>query len=149
MNDIRTGRPPESSTTPRNPRALQPDRPTVSLVSVADELSPGDLRAFVDRAARWQHLGVELVVVCASRSIAESTVSAISGGARLIYGPARATQAELRAVGISAATGAIVMLVDDPRTTDDEDQWIEHVMLTATLERPLDSLDVDREAPRA
>lgn len=116
---------------PPSVRAHHDGRPSVSVVSVASDDGATLLRNMADRAAGWQRLGVELIIVCASRQSTRSTVSAISGAARLIYGPADATEPQLRAIGFAAATGDVVMLLDDPTTADD--RWIEHVSVTGAV----------------
>ena len=116
---------------PPSARVHHEGRPSVSVVSVSCDDGATLLRNMADRAARWQRLGVELIIVSASRQSTRSTVSAISGAARLIYGPADATEPQLRAIGFAAATGDVVMLVDDPTTADDG--WIEHVSVTGAV----------------
>ena len=119
----------------------------MSVVSVASDDSAATLRELAERAVRWERLGVELIIVCTSRRSTKSTVSAISGGARLIYGPADASDSQLRAIGLAAATGDVVMLVDDPATADDA--WIEHVSITGAvrLETPANDRELDHPRP--
>ena len=106
-------------------RTRREGRPSVSVVSIAGDDSAATLSDLSDRSARLHRLGVELIVVCASRQHAQSTLSAMSGGARLIYGPADASERQLRAIGLASATGDVVMLVDDSRLADDD--WIERL----------------------
>jgi hypothetical protein len=101
--------------------------PRVSVVSVVDDDSPATLRVIAERSARWEHHGVELVFVCASRQPAGPSPS-VFGGGRLLYAPADATEEELRAIGLAAATGDVVMLVGDAAAVDD--RWIEHLSMT-------------------
>jgi hypothetical protein len=78
----------------------------------------------MERGARWERLGVELIVVCASRRATRSAAAAITG-ARVVYGPVGASDQQLRALGLAAATGDVILLVDDPTTADES--WIEYV----------------------
>ena len=81
------------------------------------------LKGIADRAARWERFGVELILVCARRTRWSAESSA--GGARVIYGPATATDSQLRTIGLEAATGDVVMLLGDPAAADDH--WIERL----------------------
>jgi hypothetical protein len=109
----------------RPSRPLREAGPTISLVTVvADDSAPG-LRELSDRAQRWQGLGVEFVVVCAERQTAQLSVLAILSGARLVSGPDDATLAQLRSLGLAAASGDVVALVDSDDSTDEG--WIEHL----------------------
>jgi len=75
--------------------------------------------------ALWSHLGVELIVVCGDGETWEPAIAEIPDGIRVIYGPADATQSQLRSLGLASAIGDLVMLVDDPATARDE--WLEHL----------------------
>lgn len=134
MLDIDKGMPEHSLGATRTAPANRTERPTVSLISLAHDCSAAALHALVSRAQRWEHLGIELIVVCTGRSYAESSFSAISGGARLIHGPPRAAEQQLRAIGFAAATGDVVVFLEDLDTADD--RWIEHMKLTGSVMRP-------------
>lgn len=126
----------------RDSRVRPEGRPSVSVVSIAYDDAPATIRELAERSARLHRLGVELIIVCASRQSGQSIVSAISGGARLIYGPADASERQLRALGLASATGDVVMLVDDPRLADDG--WIERVSISGTA--GVDPARHDRDA---
>lgn len=98
--------------------------PRLSVVSVAQDDSPATLRSIAERCARWERLGIELIVVCACRHAARAMASGLAG-ARMIHAPDDATEVELRSLGLTAATGDVVMLVADPAAADD--RWIEHL----------------------
>ena len=139
MVEVKAGIRPDITQHARASRARHEGRPSVSIVSVAQDDSAANLKALAERAVRCARLGAELIVVCASRQSTRSTVSAISGSARLIYGPADATEPQLRAIGLAAATGDVIMLVDDPSTADDA--WIEHVSITGAVRSQLPETD--------
>jgi len=128
----------------RFPRARHDGRPRVSIVTVARDDSAATLRTMVERSARWERFGVESIIVCASRRLTKATVSAMTGLARLIQGPADASDAQLRAVGFAAATGDVVMLVDDPSSVDDG--WIEHVSNTGVARGVSSPREANRHA---
>jgi hypothetical protein len=109
----------------RPSRPSRDGRPRISLVTVAVDDSPTALRELADRALHWQRLGVEFVVVCAKRQTAAVSASAIFSGARLVYGSADATLAQLRSLGLAAAGGDVVVLVDSDDPTDEG--WIEQL----------------------
>ena len=82
------------------------------------------LKSVAERAARWNRLGVEFIFVCGRRS--RRAVESIAGSATVICGPSEATDSELRALGLDAATGDVVMLLGDPAAADD--LWIERLI---------------------
>jgi hypothetical protein len=112
---------------PRPARTRGGGHPTLSIVCIASDDST-TFRELADRPARWQALGVELIIVCVTRHSAASTASATSAGARLIFGPADATCQQLRSMGLAAASGDVVMLLDDPASADEG--WIERLCTT-------------------
>jgi hypothetical protein len=99
--------------------------PTVSVVAVAGTDPEATVRETTSCYARWSHLGVELIVVCGDGETWEPAIAEIPDGIRVIYGPADATQSQLRSLGLASAIGDLVMLVDDPATARDE--WLEHL----------------------
>jgi hypothetical protein len=125
MLDVKPRSRVDTSFEPRALRARGDGRPLVSLVCVASEDAASTFRELAERASRWQRLGVELIVVCAVRHSAATTAGVSSTGARLIYGPALATDQQLRTLGLAAAAGDVVMMVDDPTAADEG--WIERL----------------------
>jgi hypothetical protein len=119
-------------------RARHRDRPSMTIVSIATDDSVATLRSIGERSAHWERLGVERVIVCRRRPNGGPSFGAMSGGARLIYGPSEATERQLRGIGLLAATGDVVMLVDDPATADVH--WIEHLRAISAF-RPTDTGD--------
>src|SRR5688500_8039103 len=112
---------------PRPSRSRRDGRPSVSVVFIARDDLPATLREISDRSARWQRWGVEVVVVSATRQTTPATVALLGGEARIIYGMAGATESELRAAGLTAASGDVVMMVDECDGADDV--WIEQLAL--------------------
>ena len=110
---------------PRSARSRGDGRPTVSLVCVASGDAPAMFRDLAERAPRWHRLGVELIIVSAVRHSAATTSLLGGSGARIIYGPAQSTDRHLRSLGLAAAGGDVVMLLDDPGTADEG--WIERL----------------------
>lgn len=143
MLELTSGNGLRSAVEPSPARVRHEGRPTLSVVSLAEDDSAATLRLMAERAGLWERFGVELITVCASRRTTPSTVSAVSGAARLIYGPADATESQLRAMGFAASTGDIVILVDDLTTADDS--WIEHVSVTGAVRRFTQAHDGDRQ----
>ena len=125
MTDVRQRSLLDTTLEPRSTRARRDGRPSVSVVFMASDDSPALLREMAERSSRWQRLGVELIVVCSSRLTTATIVSLMSGEARVVYGPPNATDLQLRAKGLAAASGDVVMMVDDPASADDG--WIEHL----------------------
>jgi len=82
------------------------------------------LKGVAERAARWDRLGVEFIFVCGRHC--RRAVESIAGGATVICGPSSATDSELRALGLDAASGDVVMLLADPAAADD--LWIERLI---------------------
>ena len=110
-------------------RASRPRRdgnPRISVVAVVSDESAAALRELADRASHWQRLGVEFVIVGVKRQI----VSTIMSGARMVYGPSDATTAQLRSLGLSAASGDVVVLLDGTASADDA--WIEQLCASQT-----------------
>ena len=99
-------------------------RPNVSVVAVATQHSVSTLKSVAERAARWDRLGVEFIFVCGRPS--RRAVESIAGNATVICGPSSATDSELRALGLDAASGDVVMLLGDPAAADD--LWIERLI---------------------
>ena len=113
---------------PRAPRIRGDGRPSVSLVCVATGDAPSLFRDLADRASHWHRLGIELVIVSAGRHSAASTALLNGSGARLIYGLALASEPQLRSMGLAAAGGDVVMILDDPATADE--RWIEQLSVS-------------------
>ena len=111
-------------------RAPHSVRPRASVVSISTDIAPSIRRSFADRVARWEHTAVELILVCIGHQTAQTLVTAVSGQARLIYGPPHATETQLIALGFAAAIGDVVILVDDPAIADA--RWVDHVSITGT-----------------
>lgn len=125
MRDVRLRTHVDSPFEPRSSRTRGEGRPNVSVVCVASDEAVTVFRDLADRSLRWSRLGVEMIIVCAVRHSAASTALAVSAGARLIHGPPHTSRGQLRSMGLAAAAGDVVMLVDDPTTADEE--WIERL----------------------
>jgi hypothetical protein len=110
---------------PRPSRTRRDGRPSLSVVCVAGDDAPTIFRELAERSARWQRLGVELIIVCAARHSTAATALVTSAGARLIYGPTPASDRQLRSLGLAAAAGDVVMILNDPVTADEA--WIERL----------------------
>lgn len=109
--------------------------PTVSVVAVAREDADVTIRELTARYGRWAQFGVELIVVCGGDTTWNQPVSALHPIVRVIYGPADASDAQLRSIGLAGAEGDLVMLVDDAATADEE--WLAH--LRGTRARPIET----------
>ncbi len=70
-------------------------------------------------------MGVELLIVCTTRPSAAALALMTAPGARIIYAPASATDQQLRAMGLAAAAGDVVMLVDEAAEADEG--WMERL----------------------
>lgn len=106
------------------PRMRRGPLPTISVVSIAGVEVGATLRRMSLCYARWAKMGVEVIVICNGGQ--EWLPShGHSAGLRVIQGPADATDSQLRAIGLAAASGDLVMLLDDLAAADDE--WIEHL----------------------
>lgn len=127
-------------------RIRREGRPSVSVVSVASDDGAALLQTMTDRATRWQRLGVELIIVCAGSRMEQGTTPAIGEAVRFIRGPADATEPQLRAIGFVAATGDVVMLLDDPAAVDDD--WIEHLSATGVVRMDIPTLDGELDGVR-
>ena len=121
-------------------------RPKVSVVAVTREGAQTAARAIAGASFHCQRLGVELIVVCAGRQGGRSSLSATNGVAKLIHGPADVSEQRLRALGFAAATGDVVMLVED--LADADESWIRHVSVTGVpRQQSMDNRRSDSVAP--
>lgn len=112
-------------------RALANGLPTVSVVSVASYDVDATVRKITACFGHWLQFGVELIVVCTDRDGSVHHVLS-STGVRLIHAPVTTSESELRSLGLAAAQGDLVMLVDDPATANDN--WISHLRGGAVTE---------------
>lgn len=104
-------------------------RPTVSIVCIARKDWPGAIRNASERSPWSEYFGAELVIVTAARRDSQGTASGAATPV-LVSAPADATDAQMRAMGLRAATGDVVLFVDHPATADDS--WMEHLSNTRT-----------------
>lgn len=110
----------------RAPRAREDGRPTISIVAVLRDESSAVTQHVAAQLTYWERRGFECVVVHAGAR----QIPGVSGPGRpdsicCVRAPADATEAQLRSLGLAAASGDVVMLVSDAGEIDE--RWVEHV----------------------
>ena len=106
-------------------RARHDGRPRVSLVAVLrDDDGSAATMLMTERGLRHERADLEIVLVCAGPRSAGPISGSLGARMRLIRAPADAAESQLRALGLAAATGDIVMMLDDPAS---DHAWIDHV----------------------
>ena len=129
----------------RHARLRHDGRPRISIVSVVKEGAAALAPIVTSRATRRERSQVELILVCAGARVG-SPSGVGAAGMRLVHGPADATDAQLRALGLAAASGDIVMMMD--HATVDWD-WIDHVCDLGSESLPADATRSPGMAPSA
>ena len=92
-------------------------RPKVSVVFNATDAE--DDATLHERSNRWKHLDIEVVIVSSGRMGASGRESS---DARLVYAPVDSSHTQRRALGLAAASGDLVIMLEASQRPDDG--WI-------------------------
>ena len=116
--------PRELTRSQRRERYLRRGLPALTVIVVADWTGDRCFGPLSELAEECRRNEVELIVVC-SRPCPEIPLGALERVGRRIVAPSGATGAELRVLGMSAASGDIVAIVGDP--ADLEPGWVDRL----------------------
>ena len=105
------------------------DRPRVSVV--LNSTNAEHETTLLERSIRWKHLDIEVVIV----STEYPGVSArVFGDTRRVYAPADSSRTQRRALGLAAASGDLVIMMDGSQQPDDA--WLGHLAGDISLTSP-------------
>lgn len=100
-------------------------RPRVSVVAVLhDDDGSTAAKLMAERGLRFERADLEVVLVYVGPRSAGPITGSFGARTRVVRAPADAAESQLRALGLTAATGDIVMMLDAPVADHD---WIDHL----------------------
>ena len=135
----------------RGASARRPARPTISIV-LASSQPRSALDAYVSTlTARCAGSRTELIVARADSALHIGILSRVYPQARFVSAPQECPQSELRTYGMRAATGDIVLLLDDSSVIDERfvDSVLGQFVRQGTESASVADVALDRAAPSA